>query len=79
MYKTILYLHSHSHHNLWKWLEIVPVTMVYATYMGKLGLVDGINWGVKDRQDHSPLEYPNIRRNMSFQFLDQVMSTDEDA
>jgi hypothetical protein len=44
-----LFLHSDSHHNSWKWLEISPVTMVFfIIYMTNLGIVDGIKWGVKD-------------------------------
>jgi hypothetical protein len=46
MYMTTLFLHSHSHHNLLKWLEISPMTMVYVIYITKLGMVVGIKWGV---------------------------------
>jgi hypothetical protein len=54
MYFATLFLHSHSHHNLWKWLEISPVTMVYVIYITNLGMVDGIKWGVKDHQQAPP-------------------------
>ena len=50
MYVATLFLHSHSHHNLWKWLEISPMTMVYVIYIINIGMVDGIKWGVNDHQ-----------------------------
>jgi hypothetical protein len=52
MYVATLYLHSNSHHNLWKWLEVNPITMVYVIYITNLGMVDGMKWGVSD---HIPL------------------------
>jgi hypothetical protein len=54
MYVDFLLLHSHNHHNLCKYLEISPMTMVYVIYITKLGIVDGLKWGVKDRQQHVP-------------------------
>ena len=54
MYLAILFIHSHSHHNLWKWLEINPMTMVYVIYITNLGIVDGLKWGVSDHQQAPP-------------------------
>ena len=63
MYIAILFLHSHSHHNLWKWLEISPMTMVYVIYITNLGIVDGLKWGVNDHQHSSLFTMPLNPRN----------------
>ena len=55
---AILFLHSHSHHNLWKWLEISPMTMVYVIYITNLGTVDALKWGVNDHQHSSLFTMP---------------------
>jgi len=42
IYIASLFLHSHSHQTLWKWLEISPMAMVYVIYITNLGIVDGL-------------------------------------